>query len=1186
MNITRRVEQSLPPFPLKKKAKQPLMLGLMLAFAQPAFADDANTTAYPVDATATTAATATTVEIYSSTSSNAVNPLFKFEIKDLGTSDELPTQIEQLVIDVADQTLPALSAPASPDDFEYTLFNVNPPAPATMPQNLGVGAYNATDGTITFGSSGTVLIELLDGEDAAFHVTASARNSSTTGSALYMFSLVPGPFTLITPTPTSPATFTSISTTSTTNIDNFYNIEANIPPTTSLPTITGTPEFESALTASATPADSDGTASNAFVWYVSPTNMCPTIGSTPLYNGTTFTPTADEIGKYLCVEATPTDDDDDDGVPKTSAAVGPVATLGQTITFNATASYTYEPNGEGSYTATAVPTGSVDVTVDLGATNTANCSVSSTGAFTYSSVGECTLLANKPAITSSSGIVTHTAATQQSQTITVTKANQTITFDAATSQIVSDGGEVSITTLNSDSELDVILAIDTLSPGCTISSATPIHKVLGTSTGGACNLIASQSGNGNYNAASNVSKTINITLNEDPSIDEVLITPSQGVFGEALSATPTNYTDPESHASAAHSVEWTRSTTNNCVASDLTSDPVITALSTSTTYTPVAEDIGMYLCATITPVDELDGKGEPKNTVIGPIAPASQSVNAVATSTSLVYGQTATVSDSVGSGTVTFSTSSTNNCEVDMTTGEVTAKESGPCVIEVTKSEITSNGIVTHPEATDSILIDITAATQNVIAQATATSIMMGSTSTVSDSVGGGDITFNTNATSSICDVDSDGVVTPKAVGDCVVEIIKAGTTNQQLEARDTITIRVSAASQTVLANATATTIPFDGQTIVFDSVGNLAGGSVAEFTSTGSCDVDSASGLVTPNAVGSCTVTVTKEDSTTLQEASDSVVINVVPVTQNVQAITNQSSIHYDQTAVVSDAIGHISGGNAATFDTTGACTVQSNGLVEPSAIGPCVVTATKFAVTAGANPATHSAVSSSVLINISKAPQSISFPAPADQMYALNGSFSTDVTSVTGSPNVSVDAAFSTAGCSIDPVTNVVSYTSAGICSLTAIMDETTLRLAAEPVHHNVTILAIDQTISFIAPDDQTIPVGNTLVSPTLMASSGLTPNLSSSTPSVCTVSGLTITVTGAGACTLTAEQAGSNNYNAALSISRTVYFNATAPVTGTTDTGGGGSWSLSWLFSLSLLLLFARGRFIKTAIVGGKS
>ncbi len=77
-----------------------------------------------------------------------------------------------------------------------------------------------------------------------------------------------------------------------------------------------------------------------------------------------------------------------------------------------------------------------------------------------------------------------------------------------------------------------------------------------------------------------------------------------------------------------------------------------------------------------------------------------------------------------------------------------------------------------------------------------------------------------------------------------------------------------------------------------------------------------------------------------------------------------------------------------------------------------------------------------------------------------------------------------------------------------------------------------SISQTISFPAISAQT---ATTTVVLNASATSGLAVSYSSSTPSVCTISGNIASLIAAGNCTITASQAGSSNYSAAPSVSQ---------------------------------------------------
>jgi hypothetical protein len=92
------------------------------------------------------------------------------------------------------------------------------------------------------------------------------------------------------------------------------------------------------------------------------------------------------------------------------------------------------------------------------------------------------------------------------------------------------------------------------------------------------------------------------------------------------------------------------------------------------------------------------------------------------------------------------------------------------------------------------------------------------------------------------------------------------------------------------------------------------------------------------------------------------------------------------------------------------------------------------------------------------------------------------------------------------------------------------------------SLTIIKSNQTITFNAPPNQNYSPAPVILSAT--STSGLTVTLTSSTPSVCTVSLSTLTMLTAGTCTIDANQLGDTNYNAAPTVTRSFTITAIAP------------------------------------------
>jgi len=152
-----------------------------------------------------------------------------------------------------------------------------------------------------------------------------------------------------------------------------------------------------------------------------------------------------------------------------------------------------------------------------------------------------------------------------------------------------------------------------------------------------------------------------------------------------------------------------------------------------------------------------------------------------------------------------------------------------------------------------------------------------------------------------------------------------------------------------------------------------------------------------------------------------------------------------------------------------------------------------------------------------------------PTSPVFAPNGTFAMAATG--GASGLPVVFASTTASvCSV--AGNTVTMIAAGTCSLTANQAGNANYSAASQVALDVAIGAASQAITaFVAnPAAPTFARGGTF---TLSATKGVSTSavvFASTTNAVCTVDGNTVTMRSAGTCSLTADQAGDGNYNAA--------------------------------------------------------
>jgi hypothetical protein len=165
----------------------------------------------------------------------------------------------------------------------------------------------------------------------------------------------------------------------------------------------------------------------------------------------------------------------------------------------------------------------------------------------------------------------------------------------------------------------------------------------------------------------------------------------------------------------------------------------------------------------------------------------------------------------------------------------------------------------------------------------------------------------------------------------------------------------------------------------------------------------------------------------------------------------------------------------------------------------------------------------------------QTITFGALAAKTFG-DADFLVSATSSSG-----LQVAFAVSGsCTISAAT--VHLTGAGSCSVTASQTGDAAFAAAAAVSQAFAVAKANQTIAFGALADKMLGSADFSVNAT--ASSGL--DVAFAATGNCTVSGTTVHLSGAGACTITAFQAGNPNYNAAQEVTQP--FSITSPVTPT--------------------------------------
>jgi PKD repeat protein len=167
---------------------------------------------------------------------------------------------------------------------------------------------------------------------------------------------------------------------------------------------------------------------------------------------------------------------------------------------------------------------------------------------------------------------------------------------------------------------------------------------------------------------------------------------------------------------------------------------------------------------------------------------------------------------------------------------------------------------------------------------------------------------------------------------------------------------------------------------------------------------------------------------------------------------------------------------------------------------------------------------------LTVEKAAQTITFGALDNKTFG-DADFELSATVSSG-----LDVSYTSSDLTVATIDgNTVTIVGAGTTTITASQAGDDNYLAATEVQQTLTVEKAAQTITFGALDNKTF--GDADFGLTATASSGLDVSYSSSDLTVATIDGSTVTIVGAGTTTITASQAGDDNYHAADPVAQTL-------------------------------------------------
>ena len=401
-------------------------------------------------------------------------------------------------------------------------------------------------------------------------------------------------------------------------------------------------------------------------------------------------------------------------------------------------------------------------------------------------------------------------------------------------------------------------------------------------------------------------------------------------------------------------------------------------------------------------------------------------------------------------------------------------------------------------------------------------------------------ITYSSQ-TPATCSVDSaSGLVTFIAAGECSIEATQPGNDYNWNDA-DADTEFTILKDQEI--NFPSIPDYYISQATITVSATSTSGLPVT-FTASGTCSINSSTGVITFNSIGNCAITAAQDGNDVWAEAEEvsrtfTILPNYLPPVKGDQTITltTPATQVYSPGKTVSvtpvtlypaEPIGRPVTYSASPSNV---CTVDNAGTVSLLAIGICYVTGAQ-AGTEELNP-TQSTVNFEIT---DKKTQLITFHNPGNQLLGVLP-FTINASAASGLP-VSFTSN-TTSVCTVDGA-GLVRILTTGICKITASQGGNSEWAAAPSVPQEFVITSAERLSNIISFNEslnnRVLSSGTFSLNAT--ASSGLAVRYTSNSLGVCSVNsdGSVVTLIATGTCSITALQDGNGSYPAATSVTRT--------------------------------------------------
>jgi hypothetical protein len=745
-------------------------------------------------------------------------------------------------------------------------------------------------------------------------------------------------------------------------------------------------------------------------------------------------------------------------------------------------SQTFTVNGEVQTISFANPgTQNVGTPLTLSATASSNLAVS----FTSTTTSICTVSGTAATMVAigtctiqatQPGNSTYAAATPVSQTFTVNGEAQAITFANPGTQTVGTPLTLSAT---ASSGLGVAFTSGTSSV-CTVSGTAATMLISGT-----CTIDANQAGNSTYAAAPQVAQSFSVN-GEAQSI--TFTNPGTQTVGTPLTLSAT--------ASSGLAVTFASTTSSVCSVSGTAA-----TMLTSGTCTIQATQVGNASYAAATAVSQSFSVNAESQTITF-ANPGTQNV-----------GTPLTLSATASSGlAVTFASETTSVCSVSGTTA--TMLIAGTCTIQATQPGNASYAAATAVSQSFAVNLESQTITfSNPGTQTVGTPLTLSATASSNLAVS------YDSTTPTVCTVSGTSA-TMLISGTCTIQATQPGNASYAAATMVSQTFTVNGEAQTInfapiagqavgtplTLSATATS----GLGVTFASLTSSVcsvSGTTATFSTTGTCTIQATQ---TGNASYAAATPVSQ--SFTVSAEAQTITFNTIttqtvgtPLTLSATSSSNLTVTYSSLTTSVCTV-----SGTTATMLTSGTCTIQAT-QTGNSSYAPATPVSQSFSVNAEG--------------------QTITFANPGTQTVGTPLTLSATATS-----NLAVTYTSQTPSvCTVAGTTATMLI--GGTCTIQAAQAGNASYLAATPVSQSFTVNLEAQTINFANPGTQTVGTPLTL---SATATSNLAVTYTSTTLSICTVSGTAATMVATGTCTIQATQPGNASYAAATMVSQSFTVN----------------------------------------------